>query len=130
VDMGGSPGDCSLGGKMRKVVWGVLLVDMALAAIGNLIGGTDTPVRGALDPAAGSSSLLSDIPSSPRFDATLIVSASNLNMRAERALDRDSDGDRARHLRLRLGMELGCDGPQPTRVLPNCLIQLVSTLTL
>ena len=115
---------------MRKVVWGVLLVDMALAAIGNLIGGTDTPVRGALDPAAGSSSLLSDIPSSPRFDATLIVSASNLNMRAERALDRDSDGDRARHLRLRLGMELGCDGPQPTRVLPNCLIQLVSTLTL
>ncbi len=67
---------------MRKLVWVVVLVVMALAAIGNLIGGTDTPVRGALDPAAGSTSLSRDIPASPRFDATLFVSASSLNLRA------------------------------------------------
>lgn len=67
---------------MRKVFWVVALVVMGLAAIGNLIGGTDTPVRGALDPAAGRNVLQPDIPSSPRFDATLFVSASSLNMRA------------------------------------------------
>lgn len=65
---------------MRKRYW-LLLVIMAVAALGNLIGGTDTPVRGALDPAA-SSTALSDIPAAPRFDATLFVSANSLNLRA------------------------------------------------
>lgn len=67
---------------MRKLSLALLLVVMGLAAIGNLIGGTDTPVRGALDPAAVNSSVQSDIPASPRFDATLFVSASSLNLRA------------------------------------------------
>lgn len=72
---------------MRKLVWVVVLVVMALAAIGNLIGGTDTPVRGALDPAAGSTSPRRDIPASPRFDATLFVSARSLNLRASPSTD-------------------------------------------
>lgn len=67
---------------MRKLSLAVLLVVMALAAIGNLIGGTDTPVRGALDPSVTSSPVRSDIPAAPRFDATLFVSASSLNLRA------------------------------------------------
>lgn len=65
---------------MRKRYWVVLAV-MAFAAVGNLIGGTDTPVRGALDPAAASRPI-SDIPAAPRFDATLFVSANSLNLRA------------------------------------------------
>lgn len=67
---------------MRKAFWILLAVVMGIAAIGNLIGGTDTPVRGALDPSTGEISSRSDIPASPRFDATLFVSASSLNLRA------------------------------------------------
>ncbi len=37
---------------MRKLYW-VVLVLLALGGIGNLIGGTDTPVRGSVDAGAG-----------------------------------------------------------------------------
>ena len=38
---------------MRKRYW-VVLAFLALAGLGNLIGGTDTPGRAAVDPAGGS----------------------------------------------------------------------------
>lgn len=60
---------------MGKVVLWVFFGIMALAAIGNLIGGTDTPVTARVDPAAVAT------PVAPRFDETLFVSASALNLR-------------------------------------------------
>ena len=65
---------------MRKRYW-VVLAFLALAGLGNLIGGTDTPGRAAVDPAGGTASVRADIPAAPRFDATLFVSASSLNLR-------------------------------------------------
>ena len=65
---------------MRKGFW-VLAGLMVLAALGNIIGGTDTPVRGSADPVGGSAVLRTDVPAAPRFDATLFVSASSLNLR-------------------------------------------------
>jgi hypothetical protein len=65
---------------MRKRYW-VLLAIMVLGGVGNLIGGTDTPVRGAVDPAATPGAVQADVPVAPRFDATLFVSASSLNLR-------------------------------------------------
>jgi len=68
------------GGDMRKLFW-VLAGFMVLAALGNLIGGTDTPVTGAVDPKSEPAMVRADIPASPRFDATMFVSASGLNLR-------------------------------------------------
>lgn len=65
---------------MRKRYW-VFIGFMALAALGNIIGGTDTPVRASVDPAAGPALVRADIPATPRFDATLFVSANSLNLR-------------------------------------------------
>jgi hypothetical protein len=65
---------------MRKRYW-VVLAFLALAGLGNLIGGTDTPGRAAVDPAGGSGVVRADVPAAPRFDATMYVSASSLNLR-------------------------------------------------
>lgn len=48
---------------------------------GNIIGGTDTPVTASVDPGGGQAVVRADIPAAPRFDATLFVSASSLNLR-------------------------------------------------
>lgn len=60
---------------MRKRYW-VVLAFLALGGIGNLIGGTDTPVRGSVD-AVGRPT----VSAMPGFDATLYVSANSLNLR-------------------------------------------------
>jgi len=65
---------------MRKLFW-VLAGIMVLAALGNIVGGTDTPLTARVDPAGGSGVVGADIPAAPRFDATLFVSASSLNLR-------------------------------------------------
>ncbi|KRA50173.1 SH3 domain-containing protein [Devosia sp. Root635] len=65
---------------MRKLFW-VLAGIMVLAALGNIIGGTDTPVTARVDPAGGQAVVRADIPAAPRFDATLFVSANSLNLR-------------------------------------------------
>ena len=65
---------------MRKLFW-VLAGIMVLAAWGNIIGGTDTPVTARIDPGDGQAVVRADIPAAPRFDATLFVSASSLNLR-------------------------------------------------
>ena len=59
---------------MRKLFW-VLAGIMLLAALGNIIGGTDTPVTASVDPGGGQAVVRADIPAAPRFDATLFVSA-------------------------------------------------------
>lgn len=69
---------------MRKRYW-VVVAFLALAGIGNLIGGTDTPVRGSADADAGPAGraiapVTAPVP--PSFDAVLYVSASSLNLRA------------------------------------------------
>ncbi|WP_332701432.1 SH3 domain-containing protein [Devosia sp.] len=71
---------------MRKLFW-VLLGIMVLAALGNLIGGTDTPVTASVNPASGPASVRADVPAAPRFDATLFVSASSLNLREAPSTD-------------------------------------------
>lgn len=65
---------------MRKRYW-VLLAFLVFGGAGNLIGGTDTPGRAAVDPAGGSAVVRANIPAAPRFDATMFVSASSLNLR-------------------------------------------------
>jgi len=65
---------------MRKLFW-VLACIMMLAALGNLIGGTDTPVSASVAPVAGGSLPQAHMPEAPRFEATLFVSASSLNLR-------------------------------------------------
>lgn len=64
---------------MRKRYW-VLLAFLALGGIGNLIGGTDTPVRGSVD-VGGSGTVPATVVATPRFDAVLYVSAGSLNLR-------------------------------------------------
>ncbi|MHA6690022.1 SH3 domain-containing protein [Devosia sp. A449] len=61
---------------MRKLFW-VLAGLMALGALGNIIGGTDTPVIASTNPAA----VQAAIPTAPAFEATMFVSASSLNLR-------------------------------------------------
>jgi hypothetical protein len=41
----------------------------------------DTPGRAAVDPAGGSGVVRAEVPVAPRFDATMYVSASSLNLR-------------------------------------------------
>lgn len=65
---------------MRKLFW-VFAGIMLLGALGNLIGGTDTPVRASVDPGTGPALVRADVPAAPRFDATLYVSANSLNLR-------------------------------------------------
>ncbi len=65
---------------MRKRYW-VLIGIMVLAGVGNLIGGSDTPVTASVDPGALPVSVPADVPATPRFDATLFVSANSLNLR-------------------------------------------------
>lgn len=65
---------------MRKRYW-VLLAIMVFGGAGNLIGGTDTPGRAAVDPAASPAVVRANIPAAPRFDATMYVSAGSLNLR-------------------------------------------------
>ena len=64
---------------MRKRYW-VLIAFLALAGLGNLIGGTDTPVRGSVD-SDGAAAERTTAPVTAAFDATLYVSASSLNLR-------------------------------------------------
>ncbi|UJW86821.1 SH3 domain-containing protein [Devosia sp. SL43] len=65
---------------MRKRYW-VVLAFLALAGLGNLIGGTDMPGQAAVDPAGGSGVVRAEVPAVLRFDATMYVSASSLNLR-------------------------------------------------
>lgn len=65
---------------MRKRYW-VLIAFLALGGLGNLIGGTDTPVRGSVD-AEGAAVGQPTVPVTASFDATLYVTASSLNLRA------------------------------------------------
>jgi hypothetical protein len=70
---------------MRKRYW-VLMAFLALGGIGNLIGGTDTPVRGSVEPQAGATGPAT-APATAGFDAVLYVSASSLNLRAAPGTD-------------------------------------------
>lgn len=72
--------NAGVGGRMRKRYW-VLLAIMVFGGAGNLIGGTDTPVTASVDRGGGAASVRADIPAAPRFDATMFVSASSLNLR-------------------------------------------------
>jgi hypothetical protein len=65
---------------MRKLYW-VVLALLALGGVGNLIGGTDTPVRGSVE-AGASAAGGTTAAVTQGFDATLYVSASSLNLRA------------------------------------------------
>lgn len=58
-----------------------VLAIMALGGAGDLTGGTDTPVTASVDPRAGTASAPADLAATPRFDATMFVSASSLNLR-------------------------------------------------
>jgi uncharacterized protein YgiM (DUF1202 family) len=64
---------------MRKLSW-IFIVFMVLAAIGNLIGGTDTPVTGAI-PRSG------DVPANSGANIVMYVSASALNLRETPSLN-------------------------------------------
>ncbi len=64
---------------MRKRYW-VLLAIMMFGGAGDLIGGTDTPGRATVDPAVSPAVVRVDVPAAPRFDATMVVSASSLNL--------------------------------------------------
>ena len=64
---------------MRKRYW-VLLAIMVFGGAGNLIGGTDTPGRAAVDPAGGPGVVRANVPVAPRFDATMFVSASSSSL--------------------------------------------------
>lgn len=70
---------------MRKRYW-VLIAFLALGGLGNLIGGTDTPVRGSVD-TEGSTVGGATAPATIAFDAVLYVSASSLNLRAAPGTD-------------------------------------------
>ena len=50
---------------MRKLFW-VLAGIMVLAALGNIIGGTDTPVTARVDPGSGQAVVRADSPAAPR----------------------------------------------------------------
>ncbi|WP_323013915.1 SH3 domain-containing protein [Devosia sp.] len=63
---------------MRKLFW-VFAGIMMLAALGNIIGGTDTPATASVTP--GTQAVRVGVPEAPRFDATLYVAASSLNLR-------------------------------------------------
>lgn len=65
---------------MRKRYW-VLLAIMMFGGAGNLIGGTDTSARASIDQRSQPSVVRSALPATPRFDATLFVSANSLNLR-------------------------------------------------
>jgi len=65
---------------MRKRYW-VLLAFMALGGVGNLIGGTDTPVRGSVEAGGGPAAERSVVPLTPSIESTLYVSAGSLNLR-------------------------------------------------
>lgn len=65
---------------MRNLVWVVFGI-MILAGLGNIIGGTDTPVTAAVSPVATPARVQADVPVTPQFDATLFVSANSLNLR-------------------------------------------------
>ena len=66
---------------MRKIVWFMVGL-MLLSALGNFIGGTDTPVTAAVGVPAGSPAPRSVAPMVPSFEASLYVTASSLNLRA------------------------------------------------
>jgi hypothetical protein len=70
---------------MRKRYW-VLIAFLALGGLGNLIGGTDTPVRGSVD-SEGAAVGQPTVPVTASFDATLYVTASSLNLRAAPGTD-------------------------------------------
>jgi hypothetical protein len=72
---------------MRKRYW-VLLAIMALGGIGNLIGGTDTPARGAVDPAARPGAVQANVPVAPRFDATAVCFGQQPHLCGRRAARR------------------------------------------
>lgn len=65
---------------MRKI-WVAVIGIMVLSTLGNLIGGTDTPSQASVNPGAVSAPARANVPAAPRFDATMYVSASSLNMR-------------------------------------------------
>ncbi|WP_171015872.1 SH3 domain-containing protein [Devosia sp. FKR38] len=65
---------------MRKRYWFVFGI-MALAALGNIIGGTDTPGRAAVDPAGGAGVVPANVAAVPGFEASLYVTANSLNLR-------------------------------------------------
>ena len=65
---------------MRNLVWVVFGI-MILAGLGNIIGGTDTPVTASVSPAVTPARVQTTVPAVPQFDATLFVSANSLNLR-------------------------------------------------
>ena len=65
---------------MRKLFW-VLAGIMVLAAWGNIIGGTDTPVTASVDPGGGQAVVRADIPATPRATILLPVGGAQRRMR-------------------------------------------------
>lgn len=65
---------------MRKLGW-VLVGFMIIAAIGNIIGGTDTPATASVQRTEVVPQTQADIPISPSFETPMFVSASSLNLR-------------------------------------------------
>jgi hypothetical protein len=64
---------------MRKILWFVVGL-MLLSALGNFIGGSDTPVTASVGVPAGSPAPRSVAPVVPSFEASLYVTASSLNL--------------------------------------------------
>ncbi len=65
---------------MRKLWW-FLIGIMVLSALGNLIGGTDTPASARVVPASAPASVPVIVPTAPVFDAVMYVTADTLNLR-------------------------------------------------
>jgi uncharacterized protein YgiM (DUF1202 family) len=90
---------------MRKRYW-VLLAFLALGGIGNLVGGTDTPVRGSVDADRPVSAPATDV-ATPGFDAVLYVSAGSLNLREAPGTDAPVLASLPRNTAVRAGERRG-----------------------
>lgn len=87
---------------MRKLWW-FLIGIMVLAALGNLIGGTDTPATARVVPASAPTSVPVIVPTIPAFDAVLYVAADTLNLRDGPSTNSNVLAKLSRNLQVRAG---------------------------
>jgi hypothetical protein len=87
---------------MRKLWW-IVFGFMALAGLGNLIGGIDTPATARVQPASAPTSVPVIVPATPQFDAVMYVAADTLNLRDGPSTSANVLAKLSRNLQVRAG---------------------------